>query len=138
MIEDFVKKWILKAMEDFNVAKYLMSLPEEKILAGAVCFHSQQAVEKLLKAYLVRHEIDFEKTHDLETLLKLCCIQDKNFENISVGNLTDYAVEIRYPDEFYIPSVEEARECFEIASKIKDFLFFKMGIKEEELKSGYS
>ncbi len=38
-----------------------------------------------------------------------------------------YAVEIRYPDEFYIPSIIEAKECFDIASKAKDSLLKKIG-----------
>ncbi len=46
--------------------------------------------------------------------------QDTIFENINVGNLSFYAVEVRYPDEFYIPSVEEAKECFRIASNVRD------------------
>lgn len=132
MIDENIKKWIIKAMEDYRIAEHELSFPEEEISTGPVCFHCQQTVEKLLKAYLVTKKIDFEKTHDLEFLLKLCATQDKDFENVSVGNLTDYAVEVRYPDEFYIPSVEEARECFEIASKIKDFVLYKMGIRKKE------
>jgi len=48
--------------------------------------------------------------------------------------LSHFAVEIRYPDEFYIPSVEEAKEYLEIALKIKEFTFKKLGIKEDEVK----
>ncbi|SNQ62682.1 HEPN domain protein (fragment) [Candidatus Methanoperedens nitroreducens] len=46
---------------------------------------------------------------------------------MKVGNLSFYAIEIRYPDEFYMPSVAEAKECFNIASKAKDFLLKKIG-----------
>ncbi len=34
-------------------------------------FHCQQAAEKFLKAYLVRHQIEFRKTHDLDQPLGL-------------------------------------------------------------------
>ena len=37
----------------------------------AVCFHSQQCAEKLLKALLVEKAIPFSKTHDLIRLLDL-------------------------------------------------------------------
>jgi HEPN domain-containing protein len=37
-------------------------------------------------------------------------------------NLTDYAVEVRYPDVWLEPGVEEARESFEIARKVKEFV----------------
>jgi hypothetical protein len=42
-------------------------------------------------------------------------------------------VDIRYPDNFYIPSLEEAKECFRIAEEIKEFVLMKIGIKEEEI-----
>jgi len=50
--------------------------------------------------------------------------------------LSSYAVEVRYPDEFYVPSLEEARRSFEIAVEVKDFVFRKLGIKDEDLKNG--
>lgn len=130
MINDRVRKWIIKAMEDFKVSQHELSLPDEEISTGPVCFHCQQVVEKLLKAYLVFKNIEFEWTHDLEHLLDLCSKCDPEFKNLDVGTLTSYAVEVRYPDEFYIPTVDEARECFDIASKVKDFVSKKMKIKE--------
>ncbi len=99
MIDDYIEKWIIKAVNDLKVAEHELRQPEKEIITDAVCFHCQQAVEKLLKAYLAS-------------------------KNIDVGNLSFFAVEIRYPDEFYMPSVAEAKECFSIASK--DFLLKKI------------
>jgi len=45
-----------------------------------------------------------------------------------LGDLSFYAVGVRYPDEFYIPSVEEAKECFRIASTVR-------GSMKKELES---
>lgn len=136
MISENVSKWIAKALEDFRTAKHELSFPENEISTGPVCFHCQQLVEKLLKAYLLSKNVDFEKTHDLEHLLDLCAKQDPDFAKLYVGNLTFYAVEVRYPDEFYIPSVEEARECFEIVLKIKDFILKKLEIENDEIIKG--
>ncbi|WP_101513392.1 HEPN domain-containing protein [Thermotoga sp. SG1] len=33
----------------------------------------------------------------------------------------------RYPDTFYIPSREEAREALEFAEKVRDFTLKKLG-----------
>jgi hypothetical protein len=44
-----------------------------------------------------------------------------------------YAVEVRYPDEFDIPPIEEANECVEIALQIKDFILNKLNITEDEI-----
>lgn len=120
MIDDYIRKWIIKADNDFKVAEHELTQPETEMVTDAICFHCQQSVEKLLKAYLASKNIDFGKTHNLEFLLELCKKHDTIFENINVGDLSFYAVEVRYPDEFYIPSVEEAKECFRIASTVRD------------------
>ena len=127
MIDDYIKKWVVKALNDIKIAEHELNQPTEEMVTDAVCFHCQQAVEKLLKAYLASKNVDFGKTHNLEFLLELCLKQDLDFKNLKVGNLSFYAVEIRYPDEFYMPSVIEAKECFNIASKAKDFLLKKIG-----------
>jgi len=133
MIDEYLKRWIIKAMEDFKVAKHELCLPEDEMATGAVCFHSQQLAEKLLKAYLISINVDFERTHDLKFLLERCIEQDNDFKKLEVGDLTSYAVEVRYPDEFFIPSTGEAKECFEIASRTKDFVFEKLGITDNNL-----
>ncbi len=120
MIDDYIRKWIIKADNDFKIAEHELAQPENEMVTDAICFHCQQSVEKLMKAYLASKNIDFGKTHNLEFLLELCRKQDTIFKNINVGNLSFYAVEVRYPDEFYIPSVEEAKESFKIASTVRD------------------
>ncbi|MEM3396897.1 MAG: HEPN domain-containing protein [Thermoplasmata archaeon] len=135
MNED-VKKWMLRAMEDWKVVIHERCLPSEEIPKGAVCFHCQQFVEKLLKSYLVLKGVDFGKTHNLEYLLELCKAQDSDFENIDVGNPTFYAVNIRYPDEFYVPTLEEAEECYMIAQRVKEFIEKKLNIMLENVAAG--
>jgi HEPN domain-containing protein len=134
LIDEYIKKWIIKALNDIKVAEHEINFSEDEITTDAVCFHCQQAVEKLLKTYLVFKNIEFEKIHNLELLLKLCSEQDEEFNNVSIGNLPDYAVEIRYPEDFYIPSIEEAKECLKIALDIRDFVFKKLNVKESDLK----
>lgn len=76
MINEYVKKWLIKANNDLKVAINLMKLSSEEIVTEAICFHSQQAVEKLLKAYLITKNVEFGKTHNLEYLLELCVKKD--------------------------------------------------------------
>lgn len=136
MISKEVKNWLLKAMNDYKTAEKLLNQPEDEIITDTLCFHCQQTVEKCLKAFLVFHNVEFEKVHSLEYLTKLCTNVDPEFENLYgvVKMLGDYAIEIRYPDEFYIPTVEEAKESFEKATIVKDFILKKLNIKEEELR----
>jgi len=129
-MDERIRRWVEKALEDFRIVQHELSFPDEEIATGPVCFHCQQVVEKLLKAYLILKGTDFGKTHNLEFLVALCMKHDSDFERLDIGDLTFYAVEVRYPNEFYIPTVEEARKCFKIASESKDFILQKLKTEE--------
>ncbi len=60
--------WLNYSMDDLKSAKVLL---KEKI-ANMVCFHSQQAVEKLFKAYVAAHSLEIPKTHNLIRLQAIC------------------------------------------------------------------
>jgi HEPN domain-containing protein len=76
--------------------------------------------------YLISQKQQINKTHNLKYLLKLCVRIDKDFDKLDVGDLTDYAIELRYPDNFYIPDLEETKEALEIAETIKSFVLNKL------------
>lgn len=61
-------------------------------------FHAQQAVEKVLKAWLSFLGVGYPKTHDLEELFTLLEDQKQTVpENFrSLTDLTDFAVQFRY------------------------------------------
>lgn len=55
-----------------------------------------------------------KETHDLRALLEICLEKDKDFLNLSIdeiSELTEYAVEIRYPDELYYPKYWRGEKC---------------------------
>jgi len=64
-----VRLWLEKAQNDWAAVKVLAE--SECCLNDVVCFHCQQYVEKLLKAFLTADEIEFPKTHDLRRLIQL-------------------------------------------------------------------
>jgi HEPN domain-containing protein len=120
-LREIVYKWLVKADNDLKTAGQIFNVDE--IITDTICFHCQQAVEKYLKAYLVSKNISPEKTHKIESLLSLCISLDSSFEEIfEVKILTEYAVELRYPDDFYIPSLEEAKEAYQLAQKVRKFV----------------
>ena len=45
--------------------------------------------------------------------------------------LTDYAVEARYPDDFYMPSAEETERAIEIADAVKQFVLKKFKVTKK-------
>ncbi len=121
------EKWIFIADGDLKTAEDELNVSEP--FTNTVCFHAQQCVEKYLKAYLTFINKPFGKTHDIAELIELCKEEDYEFEylyEIKANKLTRYAVEVRYPDEFYIPSIDEAKEAVEIAKKVKSFIRRKL------------
>ena len=126
IIKDLVNKWIKKAEKDLLTAERELSF--EDPITDTVCFHCQQTVEKYLKAFLVYHQIYFPKTHRIMDLLELCATKDSSFKDEleDADNLTDYAVEIRYPDVWLEPEIEDAKEAFEIAKKVKKIVLNKI------------
>ena len=120
---DIVKNWILKANNDFKTGKDEMATEEPA--TDTICFHMQQYVEKYLKGYLVFHQVDFRKTHDIAELIELCKSVRDDFDELyglEADSLTIYAAEIRYPDDFYMPTLDETRESINIAVKAADFV----------------
>ena len=49
MIDEKVRKWVIKALEDYRTVENEFKLPEDEIVTSSVCFHSQQFVEKNAK-----------------------------------------------------------------------------------------
>lgn len=113
-------KWIRRANEDLAVAEQLLA--DKVPYFGSIGFHSQQAAEKFLKAFLVWHEIEFPKTHDVGQLLKLAEIKDKalseSLQQILI--LTDYGVDARYPADLPDLTSTEAYQAVGLAKQTKD------------------
>ena len=115
---DYIQNWLFRAREDIAVMNRL-SDSEIEFYTSTICFHAQQSVEKYLKTFLVYHDIDFPRTHDVDFLLMECQkIDDTNFD-LNLKSLTEFGVSVRYPDDFYIPSVKETKEYLEIALTVK-------------------
>lgn len=112
VIWDFVQSWLRKAEGDLRASEHLLILEQEDYFASA--FHAHQAAEKFLKAFLVRHQIPFRKTHDIQQLLQLASRADLSIkeELLSAATLTPFGVEFRYPGE-EIADIETAKQAFQ-------------------------
>jgi len=119
VIWDFVRDWLRKAEGDLHAAGHLLTTDLEDYFAAA--FHAQQAAEKFLKAVLVRHQIPFPKTHDIEHLLRLASPVEPSLaqELASAHILTPFGVEFRYPGE-QTAKLETAQEALEEANRVKE------------------
>mgnify|MGYP001100756674 CR=1 FL=1 len=109
--------WLRRAKSNLIRAK--QPKPEE-VLWEDLCFDTQQAVEKALKAVLVARKIPFRFVHDIAELLTLLENQSVLLpEEIKVSaELTDYSVESRYPGPFEPVTEEEFQRALKIAEAV--------------------
>lgn len=100
------EEWLRRAKSNLALAKVSKT---EGIYWEDLCFETQQAAEKAIKAVLLHNGIQFRFVHDIAELLTL--LEQNNIpfsEDVrSAAELTDYSVEARYPGPFEAVSEEE-------------------------------
>ena len=122
--------WVEFAKNDLLVAKELDF--EKHFVYRAVLVHSQQAIEKYLKAFLLSKNETVTRTHDLLILCKKCENNDKTFE-LFEDDLTWISVhylQSRYPDNFEDIDLEDAKRALDIATKFEIFILPKFDLKD--------
>jgi HEPN domain-containing protein len=67
---DGARALLARALDDEEAARALQNV--DSVPDAVVGFHAQQAVEKALKAVLVRKEVSYRFTHDVAYLTELC------------------------------------------------------------------
>jgi HEPN domain-containing protein len=110
-------KWLWQAAKDQTAAHVLLEAEPSRSV-----FHSQQAAEKALKAFLTLQQIAFRKTHDLTDLGSQCAAVDPSLEPAlrAAEELTDYASAFRYPDAPYEPDASEAADALAVSTRLCD------------------
>jgi len=127
MTNEVVKLWLMKAGNDLKTGKDEIATAEPT--TDTICFHMQQCVEKCLKAFLIHKGKEISRTHNLSVLLQECLELDAEFEALKVANvdeLTAYAVDARYPGDFYMPTLDEAQTAVKMAEKVQSFVTTKI------------
>ena len=119
-LEEYLKSWLTKSEHDLKSAYRLIEI--EPMILDTACFHCQQAVEKCLKAFLLFHGQEVERTHDIDFLMKHACAFDHRFCGVDTMNLSEYAVAIRYPDTNLIPDKEDALKFLRMAEWVNEIV----------------
>jgi HEPN domain-containing protein len=120
--DDLVRECLLKASKDkLSAQRELMF--SDPVLESA-CFHAQQAVEKMLKAYCIYYKITPPRTHDISSILQALSAKDPNIaEQLEQADeLSDYAVDIRYPESPSHITLEDANEAISVMKKVDAYL----------------
>ena len=121
-----VGEWIYLAQMDYDhalkSANTFHPAPVE-----IICFHCQQAAEKILKAYIAAHGDTPVKTHDLTTLIKYCEQYSSDFNSYAgFGDmLTAYNSDTRYPPKLSLAE-SDMKQALNYAHKIMEFTKSKL------------
>jgi len=111
--------WVAKADNDLLCIRN--NLAADRIPWDTVCYHAQQVVEKMLKAFLVFHGRQPRKTHDLVAVLHECVASDSALADLidDCEALNAYSVEARYPGDIFEPAEPEGRAAVGASTLLK-------------------
>ncbi len=106
------KEWLKRVPRDIRAAR--------ELLAGALyeesAFHSQQAIEKALKAVYIGRFDELRKVHDLTLLGKRVSLPQELL--VKCAKINSYYVETRYPGTGEVVSKEEAKDAISAAREV--------------------
>ncbi len=121
------REWVRCAEEDFDVAQALMRR-RTRTAANSIGFHSQQCVEKYLKARLEDAGMGVPRTHDLVALLQLLLPVEPLWASFapSLRRLNDYAVKFRYPG--HCATRSNARQALKICRSLRTDVRISLGL----------
>ena len=110
---DLAAQLRLKADNDLAAAR--IGLDHDAPL-DTVCFHVQQAAEKLLKAALAAKDLDYPFTHELHELIELAVAHYPVLKEFTetVPEYTEFAVRLRYDDLPWVTRDEAERALREV------------------------
>jgi HEPN domain-containing protein len=111
-------EWLQSAQDDLDSISYLL---QAEHLTNIVAFHSQQAIEKSLKALMEYHQLPFIKTHNIEKLYRYVerhVSIEINYDYLELIN--ELYIESRYPGDMGLlpegkPSIDDAKGFYEFA-----------------------
>jgi HEPN domain-containing protein len=114
------KSWIDRAKSSYELSRATI---HNNIYFEDLCYQAQQAAEKALKGLLIYYGVEPELTHNIGVLLNELEKFTEIAENIKDAmNLTNYAVQTRYPGGYDAITKEEYENAVKIAKACLDWV----------------
>lgn len=120
MTKEEAESWLRRAESNLRLARLGKA---EGVFLEDLCFESQQAAEKALKALLILLSGEHPRTHAFTVLLerlRQCISVPPSIQE--VVELTDYAVQMRYPGDYYPVTVEEYERALQLAERVLNWV----------------
>jgi HEPN domain-containing protein len=127
---EYIKSWLAFGQENLLYAQ--SGMKEDFAPYHSICFMSQGSAEKYLKAFLIYHDWELEKIHDLIKLQKHCIEFDASFKSLlpECRILNKYITTGRYPGEFSFMNIgkQQAEEAIQAAQEIEKLVLEKIDL----------
>ncbi len=123
------KSWLNSAYDDLKVIEKIY---DDETLTNMIAFHSQQAIEKSLKAILEQYESKVPRIHNLiklrEMVEKYICLE---MDKTVLEQVNEVYTDTRYPSDIGLvptgkPSLDVAQSFYEFAKNIKEAIEVKI------------
>lgn len=123
--------WYGKARLDFDAARILRENHADNSLAA---FHCQQAVEKMLKGYILKHTERLKDGHSLVFLVRQAGLFDPDIRRFikDCAFVNQFYIETRYPAD--MPDEVDNMEMDECMSVTSDVLGYILNKEKGESK----
>jgi HEPN domain-containing protein len=118
---NMAKEWIRASVIDLNLIKEIIN---NKNLTCMTAFHSQQSIEKNLKAILEYHNEDVPKIHQIKKLFNLTKkYMSIDIDIVIIAKIDTLYIESRYPSDMGLlpygqPTLNDAKEFYDFALEI--------------------
>lgn len=125
-----VEEWVRIVDMDLSAAQFLYET-HRPMPVEIICFHAQQAAEKIVKGFLVSKDVVPPKIHNIRFLMEMCFEFDSSFDVFrrEADTLTQYGVLPRYPAGYELEEAD-AERALDYANKIIDFVKGLLNNKE--------
>ena len=89
-----------------------------------------EKLKEILRQWLVKGDNDLKTAkYGLQADVAKCSDYDSDFGQLQRFDfLTSYAVSLRYPDDFYMPELDETNEALIAALDVRSFVIAKLGM----------
>lgn len=114
--------WYKKAKTDLRGAQILFEAEADNSL---VAFHCQQAIEKMLKGYILKNTKDLVDGHSLIYLIRRSSRFDESMRRFTkdCAFVNQFYIETRYPADIPDEVDEyEVRECLDTANEVLGYI----------------
>jgi len=110
------KEWLKAGYSDLRSIFYII---DDEFLTHIVAFHSQQAIEKTLKAIIIYNEEKIPRVHKLQNLIGRVQL-DFTFDEETIEILDELYIDARYPTDVGLlpygkPTLKDAKKFYDVA-----------------------